>query len=165
MKRGEPMDKRGVSPLIATILLILMSVGMGVAVMSWGEEYIEEKAEFVQGVQETPTSCDLVAMNVIRIGGVDQMCLLDGKVKGMIDNGYDVNIESIHARILGESGVSVVENVLDKPLPRGSAAQFMFPSGDVGAITQIKFTPSIRMGGKIVPCPQKTLLVENVRNC
>jgi flagellin-like protein len=159
------MDKRGISPLIATILLILMSVGMGVAVMSWGEEDIEEKAEFVQGVQETTTTCDVVSMNVIKVGGVDQMCLLDGKVKGMIDNGPDVNVEAIHARILGENGASVVENVLDAPLPKGSAAQFMFPAGNVGAITQIKFTPSISMGGKKVSCPQKALLVENVKNC
>jgi hypothetical protein len=41
----------------------------------------------------------------------------------------------------------------------------MFPPGDIGAITQIKFTPSIVMGGKSVSCPQKALLAENVRAC
>jgi flagellin-like protein len=159
------MDKKGVSPLIATILLILMSVGMGVAVMSWGEEYIEEKAEFVQGVQETITSCDTVALSVVRIGGADQMCVLGDVVKGLIDNGPDANVQSIHARIIGQGGISVDESILDAPLPRGSAAQVVIEAGNVGTISQIKLTPSIMMGGKSVVCTKQALSVENIRNC
>jgi len=159
------MDKKGVSPLIATILLILISVGMGVAVMSWGEEYIEEKAEFVQGVQETATNCDLVLLNFVKIGGVEQICTLDGSVKGLIDNGHHATVNAIHARIIGDKGISTVENVLDRPLPRGSAAQLAFKTGDVGAISQIKFTPSIIMGGKHVVCVKQAIFAENIRNC
>jgi flagellin-like protein len=159
------MDKRGVSPLIATILLILMSVGMGVAVMSWGEEYIEEKAEFVQGVQETLTSCDLVALSVVKIGGVDQLCVSGGVIRGIIDNGPDANVKDIRARVIGQSGISVDESILEAPLPRGSAAQVVIESGDVGAVSQVKLTPSIMMGGKTVACTKQALSVENIRNC
>ncbi len=157
------MNKRGISPLIATILLIALSVGMGVAVMSWGEEYIEAKAEFVQGVQETVTSCDLVSFNIIKIGGVDQLCVADGVVKGLIDNGPDTNIAEIHARIVSDAGVGVIENVLDRPLQRGSAAQVEFSAA--GAISQVKFTPKVIIAGKTVVCSKQALVVENIRQC
>ncbi len=157
-------NKRGISPLFATILLIALSVGMGVAVMSWGEDYIEAKAEFVQGVQETVTSCDLVSFSIIKIGGVDQLCLADGTVRGLIDNGPDVNIAEIHARIVADAGVGVVENILDRSLPRGSAAQIEFNSGG-GSVSQIKFTPKVMIAGKTVVCSKQALIVENIKPC
>ncbi len=156
-------NKRGISPLFATILLIALSVGMGIAVMSWGEDYIEERAEFVQGVQETMTSCDMVSFSIIRIGGVDQLCTADGTVKGLIDNGPDMNIAGIHARIVSDAGVGVVENVLDKPLARGSAAQIEF--NVPGNVSQIKFTPRVVIAGKTVVCSKQAIVVENIRPC
>jgi flagellin-like protein len=159
------MDKKGVSPLIATIILIAMSVGMGVAVMSWGEEYIEGKAEFVQGIQETVTSCDTVSMSIVTISGVQQLCIAGTIVKGLIDNGPDANIEEIHARVIGESGISVDESILSQPLPRGSAAQVTIESGAVGAVSQIKLTPSIIIGGKTVACAKQAVLAENIKPC
>jgi hypothetical protein len=162
-KRNAVMDKKGISPLVATILLIALSVGMGVAVMSWGEAYIEEKAEFVQGVQETVTSCDLVSFSIIRIAGVDQLCVADGAVKGLIDNGPDTNIAEIHARIVSDAGIGVVENVLDRPLARGSAAQVEFNAA--GIISQVKFTPKVVIAGKTVVCSRQAIVVENIRAC
>ncbi len=159
------MDKRGISPLIATILLIAMSIGMGVAVMSWGEEYIEEKAEFVQGVQETVTSCDLVFFNVVKIQGVDQLCRMDGIIKGLIDNGPDVDLADLHARIIGEKGIGVDESVLERPLPRGSAAPVAIEVGDVGAVQQVKFTPSVIIAGKPVSCAKQAIVAENIPAC
>jgi len=158
-------NKRGISPLIATVLLIALSVGMGVAVMSWGEEYIEAKAEFVQGVQETVTSCDLVQFSIIRINNVDQLCLFDTTIKGLMDNGPDVNIDNIHARVVGEKDIYVDESILDKPLPKGSATPIAFSAGDLGAISQVKFTPTIITGGKPMVCTKQALVAENIRKC
>ena len=45
-------QKRALTPLVATVLLVAFSVGLGALVMSWGEDYISEKAEFVQGTAE-----------------------------------------------------------------------------------------------------------------
>jgi hypothetical protein len=159
------MNKRGISPLIATILLIVLSVGMGVAVMSWGEQYIEAKAEFVQGVQETVTNCDLVQMSIVMISGVQQMCLLGTTIKGLIDNGPDVDVSDIHARVIGDKGIAVKESLLKQALPRGSAAQVAFPIEDIGAVSQIKFTPKIIIAGKPVICTKQAIVAENIKPC
>lgn len=158
-------NKRAVSPLVATILLIALSIGLGAAVMSWGEQYIEAKAEFVQGVQETVTSCDLVAFSVITISGVRQLCQDGPNVKGLVDNGADADIADFHVRAVGQKGIFVQESVLDKPLPRGSAAPIAFSVGDIGTIAQIKLTPKIRAGGKDSACSKQAVLVENITSC
>jgi flagellin-like protein len=159
------MNKRGVSPLVATILLILMSIGMGVAVMSWGEEYIEEKAEFVQGVQETVTTCDVVSFSPVILRGVQQFCQDTGGINGLIDNGPDADIADFHARVLGDKGIFVQESVLAQALPRGSAAPVTFAVSDIGAVQQVKLTPKILSGGKETVCARQALLIENVQAC
>lgn len=158
-------DRRGVSPLIATILLIALSIGMGVAVMSWGEDYIEEKAEFVQGVQETVTSCDLVSFSLIRISGVPQLCLDGTTVKALIDNGPDADIADFHARVVGEKGISVQDSVLPQALPRASATPIAFSVGDLGALRQVKLTPKILVGGRTVVCGKQAQQFEDIRAC
>ena len=158
-------NTRAVSPLVATILLILLSIGLGAAVMSWGEQYIEAKAEFVQGVQETVTSCDLVSFSAITISGVRQLCQDGNTLKGLIDNGPDTDIADFHARVVGKQGVFVQESVLSKPLPRGSAVPIRFSVDAVGAIEQVKFTPKMRVGGKDVVCSKQAVLLENIQQC
>lgn len=36
------MEKKGLSPLASTILLLLLSILIGVAVMTWGKSYVEQ---------------------------------------------------------------------------------------------------------------------------
>lgn len=158
-------NKRGVSPLMATLLLILMSVGMGVAVMSWGEEYIEAKAEFVQGVQETVTTCDTVSFSVIFINGVQQLCMKGNAVWGLVDNGPDADIADFHARVVGEKGIFVQEGMLDQPLPRASATPVSFALTDIGGVKQVKFTPKIVVGGKEVVCSKQAVQLDYVPPC
>lgn len=157
-------NKRGVSPLVATLLLIALSVGMGVAVMSWGEDYIEEKAEFVQGVQEAPTSCDLVSFSIIQLKGMQQFCQEGNMVKALIDNGPDADIADFHARVVAEKGISVQESVLAQHLPRGSATPITFSIGDVGVVQQVKLTPKLK-NGKPILCSKQALIIENIQQC
>ncbi len=165
LKMGFMSDRRGISPLMATILLIMMSIGMGVAVMSWGEDYIEEKAEFVQGVQETVTSCDVTSFSIIQIGGVPQFCQEETTLKGLVDNGPDADIADFHARVIGSAGIYVQESVLEKPVPRASATPVAFSTGDIGAVQQVKLTPKLLIGGQSVVCSRQALSIESIRPC
>jgi hypothetical protein len=159
------IGNRGISPLMATVLLILLSVGLGAAVMSWGEEYIEERAEFVQGVQETITTCDLVSFAVVSIGGVQQFCLDGTTLKGLIDNGLDADISDFHARVIAEQGIFVQESLLDMALTRGSAVPVAFSIGELGSVQQVKLIPKILSGGQQVVCTKQSVLVENIESC
>jgi hypothetical protein len=158
-------NRRAISPLAATVMLILLSIALGAAVMSWGEDYIEARAEFVQGVQETITSCDLVSFSLIRLYGVQQLCQEGNLLKGLIDNGPDADITDFHARIVSDSGVGVVQSVMAQSLPRASAAAIQFKTGTDGVVAQVKLTPEVIAAGKPMLCTKQALIIENIPPC
>lgn len=38
------MNKKALSPLVATLLLVIFAIALGSVVMSWGKEYVEQAA-------------------------------------------------------------------------------------------------------------------------
>ncbi|MBW3002458.1 hypothetical protein KY338_04860 [Candidatus Woesearchaeota archaeon] len=158
-------SKKAVSPLIATILLIVFSIALGAVVMSWGEAYIEEKAEFVKGTQETVAGCDAAFIKVIQISGVPQICVRNDVLEVFVENGPSTEIYDLHARIVGTDGIAVRDSVLSEPLMPADAEKVMFRFEPVGQIRQVKITPMILRAGSLTPCTDKGIIVENVNPC
>jgi len=50
-------NKKGVSPLIATVLLIAFAVALGAIVMNWGRTYIDETQDFAKESSEGLVTC------------------------------------------------------------------------------------------------------------
>jgi flagellin-like protein len=158
------MNKRGMSPLFATVLLIAFSVALGAVVMSWGESYIEEKAEFVQGVQEIPRGCDAVMFSIMNVHATPQICQKDNTITVFLDNGPDVALANVQAKVVGDD-VSVAEGILPAQLPRSGSVKSVFAFAPVGQIREVKFTPIIWKGQDVIYCPQKAIRVEGVNKC
>ncbi|MBW3004921.1 hypothetical protein KY310_03745 [Candidatus Woesearchaeota archaeon] len=158
-------SKKAVSPLIATILLIIFSIALGAVVMSWGEAYIEEKAEFVKGTQETVAGCDATFIKIIQISGVPQICVRDDVIEAFVENGPNTEIYDIHARIVGTDGIATRESALDAPMLVGDAKKVMFRFNPVGQIRQVKLTPMVLRAGALTPCTDQGVIVENVNPC
>jgi len=157
--------RKGITPLVATILLVAFSVGLGALVMSWGEEYIEEKAEFVQGTAEVRSGCDAASIDIIKIGGQPQACYGSGVIQLWIDNGPDMDLFNIHARIVGENDVEVIEQILLRPLLKSNAVKVNIPYSPIGSIKQIKLTPKIWTEREIATCSQGAINVERMSSC
>ncbi|MBW2986491.1 hypothetical protein KY333_03915 [Candidatus Woesearchaeota archaeon] len=159
-------SKKGVSPLVATILLILFSIVLGAVVMSWGEAYIEEKAEFVKGAQETVAGCDAAYINIIKVSGELEICYKDDDILEVwIENGPTTELYDIHARIVGTEKATTRDSILIEPLRPADARKVMFRFEPVGFIRQVKLTPIIMRAGTLTPCVQKAITVENVHPC
>ena len=158
-------SKKGVSPLMATLLLIIFSIVLGAVVMSWGEAYIEEKAEFVRGGQETVAGCDAASIKIISVGGVPQICSRDDVIEVYLDNGPFAELYDVHARVLGVDGVTTRPSVLSEPLKMGDSRRVMFRFDPVGEIRQVKLTPIILRGGTITPCLERATIIEPVNPC
>lgn len=156
---------KGVTPLAATIILVALSVGLGAVVMSWGEEYIEAKAEFVQGVQEVVTGCDTVSFTPIVISGRTQICTKDNTLEFLIDNGPSIDIIDFHVRLAGNQDVFVRESVLKKAIAKGSSQKLNILYPPLGEIRQVKITPKIKVGSQIMACQEKQQTFENVQAC
>lgn len=158
-------SKKGLSPLVSTIILIALSVGLGLLVMGWGRAYIEEKAAFVQGVQETLSGCEAVSFSVITVSGKPQVCVEGSIIKGAFDNGPNVVLHDVQARVAGSKGVYVQESLLPEPLARSSAAQFAFAIPAIGEVLQVKLTPKIKIGNDVLFCAKKARVVEPILMC
>ncbi|MEM3154858.1 MAG: hypothetical protein QW165_04830 [Candidatus Woesearchaeota archaeon] len=159
-------NKRGITPLVATILLVAFSVGLGALVMSWGEEYIAEKAEFVQGTAEVRSGCDIAQISIIKIGGQQQACIGPNGIQLWVDNGPDQDVFNIHARIAGANGVQNVESILTQPLLKANAVKATVPfDRTIAPILQVKLTPQIWTGTTAVTCAQGAITIERLQPC
>jgi len=160
------MNKKGLTPLVATILLVAFSVGLGAIVMSWGEEYIEEKADFAQGTAEIKTDCDSSAIDIIRIGGQPQLCQSSEKIQIWLENSPNTDLYNVHAILVGEEDVQTIESILTEPLLKSNADKLEINfNPTIGKIKQIKLTPKIWTGTEVVTCSQRSLTIENIPNC
>ena len=157
--------KQAISPLIATVLLVAFSVALGAVVMSWGEEYVAEKAEFVQGVREALSSCDSVSFAVIKINNVPQVCVRSNVVEPPRDNGADEEGVDFHARFVTDNAAFVDESALNAPLKRLFAVKLALPFPAAGQLRQVKLIPKIKVGNDVLFCKDQALVLENFRKC
>ncbi|HLC33029.1 MAG TPA: hypothetical protein VJJ82_04335 [Candidatus Nanoarchaeia archaeon] len=158
-------NNRGITPLVATVLLVAFSVGLGALVMSWGEDYIAQKAEFVQGTGEVKSDCDTAHIDFIRIAGQPQACLGARGLELWIDNG-EVDVSNIHARIAGSNGVDVIPDILLAPLVKANSARAIVAvKPEVGQLLQVKLTPKVWTGSKESTCANSAITLEQFPQC
>jgi len=158
-------NRRGITPLVATVLLVAFSVGLGALVMSWGEDYIAQKAEFAQGTGEVKSDCDAAKISIIKIGGQLQACVAPTGIQLWVDNG-DVDLSNIHARIAGTQGIDVKQDILMAPLVKSNSVKSIVSyKSEIGQVLQLKLTPKVWTGTKEVMCTNNALEIESLPNC
>lgn len=158
-------NKKGISPLFATILLIAFSVALGAVVMSWGESYIAEKAEFAKGVQEVSRGCDAVYFSILQIQAIPQICQRGDSIEVFIDNGPNADVLNIQAKVVGTDDVAVIDAILSRPLSKAGSEKASFAFAPVGQIRQVKLTPLIQSGRDVLYCPQRAVSLEGISQC
>ena len=100
------MSKKGISPLIATVLIIGFTVALAALVISWGGGFIRGTTEETELSASQSVKC-ITELN-FRIKNVS--CGGDGGSKTVIiDNMGDVDVKSFIFRVHSESG-NVVTN-------------------------------------------------------
>jgi len=157
------LGKKAISPLVATVLLIAFSVALGAVVMSWGENYIKDRAQFVSGKSEISGPCENVAVSPIIAQGRPQACMRGSAIELLIENG-NTRLEGLKVRVVGSEGIDIKENVLQQPLePKGSAKVII--THTAGVVTQLKLTPMIIAANQQQYCTESETVVEDLLPC
>lgn len=99
------MNKRAVSPLIATVLLIAFSVALGAVVMNWGTQYVKDTSEDSASNSDVKLACSTgVSLEFIKIDGVTQVYYTNSSnelnISALITNG-PTPIEGIKVTVIG----------------------------------------------------------------
>ncbi|MEK6857208.1 MAG: hypothetical protein AABX39_01325 [Nanoarchaeota archaeon] len=157
-------NKRGVTPLIATGLLVFLAVSLAFAVITITEAYIEERSN-VEGLPEGVSGCDAVNFKVTKISGIEHVCLAESHVDVSIDNGKAIEIYDFLAKIHGSKSVANIHPVLINSLKKSEGVRLSLQFKEIGTPLQVSLMPQIRIGKNILDCDKKMIVVEKLPSC
>lgn len=155
------MNKRGVSPLIATMLLLFFALGLGVIVMNWGRSQIE-----------AASTCAIdIGFHMIELNNIEEICYAgrgtEGYIHFIVENGPSIDIEGVQLSIIGSKKIYNLE--LKDKIKTGYSLlkDIPYDFDNFGSIRQIKISPKIILyeGESTLLCPEQALTIENIRSC
>lgn len=155
--------KKGVSPLIATILLIAFAVALGSVVMNWGLNLdLGKSVDKCRGIEIKIRNIDT---GEVCFGGFGS----NGYINFIIDNIGTTDIDGLAIWIVGDKGTRFFD--LDGiPLKKGSLYDkkdrevgYDFPT--FGNIRQVQFIPKIKSEQITEICSKKAAKAEKIGIC
>ena len=166
--------KKGVSPLIATVLLIAFAVALGAVVMNWGRTYVEDTASLAREKSDTEIKCSSdVKLEFLSIKNVEKLCYeytTTTKLNMTIENTGKLDIVGLQVTVVGEKNINTTE--IDLKAVNASLKRSRFyrnesiEMSDLGAPTQVRIVPEIEVSGNRISCPQTALTEDTfLKNC
>ena len=142
------MNKKGMSPVVSTLILIVFAAALGAVVMSWGTSATEE-IEL--------RACLVTGLDFIYIGDAPDVCIGDGIILTLKNNG-EIPIDGVSVVVIEKEQITDFE--VDEQI-------------DVGGIKRIKvgYTPTALQKIVVSPnargmvCAKQGVEVEEVKEC
>jgi len=161
--------KRGVSPLIATVLLIAFAVALGAVVMNWGRTYVEDTASLAREKSDTEIQCSAdVKLDFLKVRNIKRICYdytTTTSLNFTIENTGKLDITGIEVTVVGEKNINTMLIDLKSANMTLKRARFYknesVDMGDLGVPQQVRIVPQIEVEGNRITCPG-TALVEDV---
>ncbi|MEA3378543.1 MAG: archaellin/type IV pilin N-terminal domain-containing protein [Nanoarchaeota archaeon] len=150
-------NKRGVSPLIATVLLIGFTVATVALVIMWGKGYTQETAEKEGALAEAKLSCENIDFTATSASWNGVQLKLGIKNKGTTS--LDTFVFRINNGEAVVESASIVEAMSTKKISISDAGLTM------GTISSVEIIPKKMVArGVYVPCSTKSKNVIKVQN-
>lgn len=164
-------NNKAVSPLIATVLLIAFTIALGAVVMNWGKGFVEATAKDTGDKANSDLSCQQdIELSVKEIGGVPKICYntTNSYIKVMLENGGRVDITGMQYAFFDvNDGINITQNTTLTISAGGVSAYMTVPNGLAADISQVEFTPMIKIKGATSSqlCSKNVLVVDNIVSC
>lgn len=155
-------SKRGVSPLIATILLIAFAVALGSVIMNWGLNL---------SAQNSDDPCQRVRLELQPIVNAEA-CYgntgTQGYVNFILENTGTSDISGVSIWLTGQKKTEVVDLVVS--IPRKTTFERInkettFDFSAVGNINQIQFIPKVQTVDRSQICTRQSIEPRTVTFC
>ncbi len=150
-------SKKGLSPLIATVLLIAFAVALGAVVMNWGR------------AQLSTNSCSKVNLDFERVNDIPQICReAGGSLDILVTNKGNVPITEMLVTVIGGAGEQ--SKTFTQALNAADTQQLTVDAPQsIGFLRMIKIVPGIGQGDSKSFCTDQDVKVlfsdNNVPNC
>ncbi len=140
------MGKRGISPLIATVLIIGFTVALASVIFVWGGGFIRGMQA---GVSDSEAKASTCASAIIETSDIQQVA--PNKMKFLLENTGQSDLKSIIVRITGDKGTaSVTKAGVSSAGKKAYEAEFVPES--VGVINRLEIIPTVDVNKKSVSC-------------
>ena len=153
-------EKRGVSPLIATILLIAFAVALGSVVMNWGLNL--QIGQPNDPCRETEIKIREIDSGQVCYGGFGS----SSYINFILDNSGSSDVTGLAIWIVGDRGTRLVEldgiSIKKGSMYERSDRDIKYDLGTYGNIKEVQFIPKIA-GSSI--CPKKAIKGTKIRIC
>jgi flagellin-like protein len=154
-KRGVSIrGRRGISPLIATVLLIAFAVSIGTMIMNWGKDAV------------SVGDCTETKLEVQIISGKPLFCYdtLGNRVNVMVKNVGSTDITLLKMRVVTPDFNNVDIDVKDSVIKSGELKTKNIDYVHSGTF-RVEIIPVITMGGKERICSEKYVYVDDIQPC
>jgi len=148
------MGRRGISPLIATVLLIAFAVSIGTMIMNWGKDAVavgdcsETKIE-VQKINDKPLFC---------------YDTLNSKVNVMIKNIGSTDITRMKMRVITPDFQTDDVDIPDSSIKSGDVKTKNIDYTKSGKF-RVEISPVITLGGQEKICAEKYVYIDDIGSC
>jgi flagellin-like protein len=163
-------NKKGISPLIATVLLVAFAVALAAVVMNWNTAFLKDTSEHARTESETRVSCTLdMGLKVHEIYGEQQICHDSGqdRLEIVLENSKRNTIEDVKIRISTNQSVygpySLEGPLVNKTLKleKGSAVKaWLNDSLYNGSIEKITLFPGILVNDDVKLCLESAINID-----
>ncbi len=149
------MQKRGVSPLIAVVLLVGFTVALAVLIFNWTSIFSSNLQRGVQEGAKEGIACSFTNLPIIRNACDDGTTL-----QLTVENPGEINMQQLKVRITGSN---VNKNADVAGISPFGVAPFSVASA-VGTVLSVEIFPTIQVEGKEVTCSTPAMK-KNVGSC
>ena len=158
MRSHQKKRRRGISPLIASVLLVGFTVSMTAMIIIWGRAFTQERADKEQAISAAQLNCNNLDFTVTS-ADYSQGALtlsLGIKNKGM------TSIDSFVFRI--NEGAAVIESGEKVEGIQERTLGVEDPTfGSIAAVSKVEIIPKIRVAKNYyIPCSTKSRIVDKV---
>jgi len=163
MMSWKVFDKRGVSPLIATVLLISFAVALGSVVLNWGRNL---------DISGPGDACSGVAIKMRNIANAEVCYTGSGSgtyINFVIDNIGGIDVDGLGIWITGEKGTKLLD-ISNTSIKKGQLLDvkdksIVYDSSTYGAIKNIQFFPKVMGIDTLEICSGNSVKASKIKAC
>jgi hypothetical protein len=150
--------KKGVTPLMAGLVLVSFAIAVGVVVMNLGRAEVEDGAQCPVNVE----------LKFSVIGGKEQACYDQNKkeVYLILENGVNIKVDGLVINIVGKNKADSFEQNEAKI---GKAGTYIvhqpYDQSVNGDVLQIKVVPKVVLDETEQICTEQALVKEDIKEC
>jgi flagellin-like protein len=146
-------DKKGVSPLIATVLLIAFAVSLGAVLLTY---------------MTTLGECGGVSIEIATIDNEPQVCFNtnNNKVSFSIENSGRQDIEYFKVTMTGALNVENTDQFTTIRRAEVGKVELQYAKTHLGVLQKLKITPVVDEGGEEAICGNdQSIIIEGIPEC